>query len=79
MSVRDPEEAIDLEQRGARVIKGDFTEPSSLAAAFDGAEQVLINSGNTLGEEGVRQHGQALQSDKKAGRKRNPIHKSSGG
>ncbi len=70
VSVRDPEKARGFERRGIRVTKGDFTDPSSLAAAFDGAEQVLIISGNTLGEEGVRQHGQAIQAASDAGAKR---------
>ncbi len=69
-SVRDPEKARDFEQRGVRVSKGDFTDPSSLAEALDGAEQVLIISGNTLGEERVRQHGNAIQAAKDAGAKR---------
>ena len=70
VSVRDPEKARDFEQRGVRVCRGDFTDASSLAEAFDGAEQVLIVSGTTLGEEGVRQHGRAIQAAKDAGAKR---------
>lgn len=70
VSVRDPEKARELEQRGVRVVKADFTEPSNLAEAFDGAEQVLIISGNTLGEEGVRQHGNAIQAAKNSIAKR---------
>ena len=70
VSVRDPEKAGDFEKRGVRVVKGDFTDPSSLAQAFDGAEQVLIISGTTLGEEGVLQHGNAIQAARNAGAKR---------
>ncbi len=70
VSVRDPERARDFEQRGVRVCRGDFADASSLAEAFDGAEQVLIVSGTTLGEEGVRQHGRAIQAARDAGVKR---------
>ena len=70
VSVRDPEKASDLEQRGIRVSRGDFTDPSTLAQAFEGAEQVLIISVNVLGEEAIRQHGNAIQAAKNAGAKR---------
>jgi uncharacterized protein YbjT (DUF2867 family) len=70
VSVRDPEKAADLEKKGARVAQGDFTKPSTLAEAFEGAEQVLIISVNVLGEEAVRQHGNAIQAAKDAGAKR---------
>ncbi len=70
VSVRDPEKAKDFEQRGIRVSRGDFADPSTLAKAFDGAEQVLVISGSTLGEEGVRQHGNAIQAAKDVGVKR---------
>jgi uncharacterized protein YbjT (DUF2867 family) len=45
VSVRDPEKAADLADRGIRVRRGDFDDPDSLAYAFDGATQVLIVSG----------------------------------
>ena len=70
VSVRHPEQAEDLKGCGIRVCKGDFADPTSLAAAFDGAEQVLIVSGTRLGEEGIRQHGNAIQAAKNAGAKR---------
>ena len=70
VSVRDPAKASDLLARGVRVRGGDFADPASLAEAFDGAEQVLIVSGTALGEEGVRQHGNAIQAAKRAGARR---------
>ena len=70
VSVRHPERAEDLKQRGIRVCKGDFEDPASLTEAFDGAEQVLIVSVNKFGEEAVRQHGNAIQAAKNAGAKR---------
>jgi NAD(P)H dehydrogenase (quinone) len=70
VSVRDPAQAEALGQRGVRVCQGDFTDPASLTKAFDGAEQVLIISGVAFGEEGVRQHGNAIRAAKDAGVKR---------
>ena len=70
VSVRDPEKAGDFEQRGMRVSRGDFADPSTLAKAFEGAEQVLIISVNKFGDEAVRQHGNAIQAAKNAGAKR---------
>ncbi|HET6740636.1 MAG TPA: NAD(P)H-binding protein [Kribbella sp.] len=45
VSVRKPDQAADLAARGIRVRRGDFEAPGSLAAAFEGATQVLIVSG----------------------------------
>ena len=70
VSVRDPEKAEDFEQRGIRVSRGDFADPSTLAKAFEGAEQVLIISVNSLGEEALRQHGNAIHAARVAGAKR---------
>jgi uncharacterized protein YbjT (DUF2867 family) len=42
VSVRDPEKARELEDRGVRVRQGDFGDPASLADAFEGARQVLV-------------------------------------
>lgn len=70
VSVRDPQKAQDFARQGVRVCLGDFTDPAGLAQAFDGADQVLIVSVNTLGEEAVRQHGHAIRAAKQAGVKR---------
>ena len=67
VSVRDPEKVRGLEERGVRVRHGDFTDPPSLAHAFDGASQVLIVSADTLGEAGVRQHRTAIDAALGAG------------
>ncbi|HWC78802.1 MAG TPA: NAD(P)H-binding protein [Pseudonocardiaceae bacterium] len=45
VSVRDTGKAADLAALGLRVRVGDFQRPETLAAAFEGAEQVLIVSG----------------------------------
>jgi NAD(P)H dehydrogenase (quinone) len=70
VSVRDPDKAADLAGKGIRVEKASFAEPATLAAAFDGAEQVLLVSANVLGGEAVQLHGNAIQAAKDAGAKR---------
>jgi NAD(P)H dehydrogenase (quinone) len=67
VSVRDPTAASDLVERGVRVRRGDFTEPSTLAHAFAGASQVLVVSANTLGDEGRAQHRAAIEAAAAAG------------
>ena len=70
VSVRNPEGASGFASMGIRVSKGDFTDPSTLAQAFDGADQLLLVSVNVLGEEAIRQHGNAIRAAKTAGVKR---------
>jgi NAD(P)H dehydrogenase (quinone) len=67
VSVRDPEAAADLAGRGVRVRRGDFTEPSTLAHAFEGASQVLVVSANTLGDQARTQHRTAIEAAVAAG------------
>jgi uncharacterized protein YbjT (DUF2867 family) len=62
VSVRDPGRAADLAERGVRVRRGDFSEPSSLADAFEGATQVLIVSSNELGGKAVDAHAAAIDA-----------------
>ena len=62
VSVRDPEKARALEERGVRVRRGDFTDPASLAHAFKDATKVLIVSTNTAGEEAVDHHRAAIKA-----------------
>ena len=69
-SVRDPEKVRDLAERGVRVRRGDYAEPSSLAASFEGASRVLVVSANTLGEEGLRQNRAAIEAAVAAGAER---------
>ena len=70
VSVRNPDKAADLVAKGIRVEKASFAEPATLAAAFDGAEQVLLVSANALGGEAIRLHANAIQAAKDAGVKR---------
>ena len=70
VSVQDSEKAADFAAKGIRVARASFAEPESLAAAFDGAEQVLLVSANVLGEEAIRLHSNAIRAAKDAGVKR---------
>ncbi|MFD4539654.1 NAD(P)H-binding protein [Streptomyces bauhiniae] len=70
VSVRDPKKAEDFAARGVRVREGSFTDPGSLAHAFEGATQVLIVSVDRFGEEAVQQHRTAIEAAVKAGARR---------
>ena len=70
VSVRDPAKTGDWARRGVRVVRGDFAEPATLAAAFEGAEQVLVISVNQLGEVALQQHETAIRAAREAGAKR---------
>lgn len=70
VSVRDPEQASALAERGVRVRRGTFEDPASLRHAFEGASHVLIVSVNTAGEAAVRQHEAALEAARAAGARR---------
>lgn len=67
VSVRDPARAQDLADRGVRVRRGDFTDPASLAEAFEGAERLLLVSVDQLGEEAIRRHRTAVEAAVAAG------------
>ena len=70
VSVRDPERAASLAARGVRVRRGDFTEPDSLAGAFEGATQVLIISASETGGTAVAAHAAAADAARAAGAER---------
>lgn len=70
VSVRDPAQAAHLAARGVRVRQGDFTDPSSLAHAFKGAEQVLLVSANVRGGGAVAAHRVAVDAARAAGAER---------
>jgi uncharacterized protein YbjT (DUF2867 family) len=67
VSVRDPGKAAGL---NVRVRRGDFTEPGTLAAAFDGAGQVLVVSTATTGAAALAQHRAAIDAAGAAGVRR---------
>ncbi|WP_305786486.1 SDR family oxidoreductase [Symbioplanes lichenis] len=70
VSVRDPEKAAGLAARGVRVRRGDFTDPGSLAHAFEGAEQVLVVSANLTGAEALAANSAAIDAAVAAGAER---------
>ncbi|MEV0093987.1 NmrA family NAD(P)-binding protein [Streptomyces sp. NPDC050738] len=70
VSVRDPAGAAGLAARGVRVRRGDFSDPDSLADAFEGAGQILVVSANDTGETAVAQHTAAVDAARAAGAKR---------
>jgi NAD(P)H dehydrogenase (quinone) len=67
VSVRDPDKARGLAERGVRVRRGDFGEPAGLADAFDGASQILIVSADSTGATAVRAHRAAITAARAAG------------
>ncbi len=69
ISVRDPEKATKLQERGIRVRRGDFADPGSLRNAFEGASQLLIVSSNAraFGGDPLAQHRAAIAAAKEAG------------
>ena len=70
VSVRDPAKSADVAERGVQVRRGDFADPTSLGAAFEGAEKVLLISVDKLGEEALRLHRDAIAAAKDAGARR---------
>jgi uncharacterized protein YbjT (DUF2867 family) len=70
VSVGGPGRAAGLAERGVRVRRGDFSEPDSLADAFEGATQVLIVSANEVGESAVGAHAAAIDAARAAGAER---------
>ncbi|WP_295700909.1 NAD(P)H-binding protein [Lapillicoccus sp.] len=67
VSVRDVDRAADLAALGVRVRHGDFTDPATLAHAFEGASQVLVVSSDTHAGDAVTQHTAALDAARAAG------------
>jgi uncharacterized protein YbjT (DUF2867 family) len=67
VSVRSPQHAGALAARGVRVRRGDFDDPTSLRDAFEGANQVLVVSGNATGEAAVQQHVTAIDAARAVG------------
>jgi NAD(P)H dehydrogenase (quinone) len=63
---RHPEELADLAERGATVRHGDFDDPASLVATFEGAERLLLISTDALGRR-LAQHAAAIDAARAAG------------
>lgn len=64
--VRDPARAAGLFPEGVTVREGDYDRPETLAAAFAGAERLLLISSNAIGNR-VAQHRNAIEAAKRAG------------
>ncbi|MFP3506031.1 SDR family oxidoreductase [Burkholderia sp. SIMBA_062] len=65
-AVRTPSKAADLAARGVVVREADYSRPSTLEAAFAGAERVLLISSSELGQRAA-QHGSVIEAAKKVG------------
>jgi uncharacterized protein YbjT (DUF2867 family) len=70
VSVRDPERARHLADRGVRVRQGSYDDPAALRHSFADAEQVLLVSSSDLTADVVTQHRTAIDSAVAAGAQR---------
>lgn len=64
-AVRDPRKADDLAARGVQVREADYDRPETLAAAFAGAEKVLLISSSTPGQR-LAQHQAVIDAAREA-------------
>jgi uncharacterized protein YbjT (DUF2867 family) len=69
VSVRDPEKATHLAERGVRVRQGDFAEPCGLSHAFEAASQLLLISSNAraFGGDTLAQHRAVIDAARTVG------------
>lgn len=65
-AVRDPAKVQDLAARGVQVRQADYDRPDTLAAAFAGADKVLLVSSNAVGQR-VPQHRAVIDAARAAG------------
>jgi NAD(P)H dehydrogenase (quinone) len=65
-AVRDPEKAAEFAARGVQVRRADYEDPASLAAAFAGADKVLLISSSTPGRR-LSQHEAVVAAAREAG------------
>ena len=65
-AVRHPEKVADLAARGVQVRQADYDQPASLAAAFKGADKLLLISASEVGRR-VPQHRAVIEAAKAAG------------
>lgn len=83
LAARTTEKLDDYKERGFTVVKADYDRKETLDSAFEGAETVMLISGEGPNDLRFRQHKDAIDSAKKAGVKRivytsvvNPSHSS---
>ncbi|MDZ5472454.1 SDR family oxidoreductase [Bacillus sp. 31A1R] len=67
VSVRNPEKAEGLRNRGVEVRQGDFDRPETLDHAFKGIDRLLIISADGDNETRIQQHANAVQAAERAG------------
>ncbi|CDO04697.1 Quinone oxidoreductase 2 [Oceanobacillus picturae] len=66
VSVRNPEKAKHLSERGVEVRHGDFDLPETMDAAFTGIDRLLIISADGDNEKRIRQHTDAIAAAERA-------------
>ncbi|GAQ18189.1 quinone oxidoreductase 2 [Oceanobacillus picturae] len=66
VSVRNPEKAKHLSERGVEVRHGDFDLPETMDAAFTGIDRLLIISADGDNETRIRQHTDAIAAAERA-------------
>ena len=64
--VRDPKKAQAFAEQGVQVRQADYSQPESLAAAFNGVEKVLLVSSSEVGHR-VPQHQAVTDAARAAG------------
>ncbi len=62
IAVRDPAKARRFADRGVDVRRADYADPSSLPAAFDGADQLLLVSSSDPNADAVSLHRAAIDA-----------------
>jgi NAD(P)H dehydrogenase (quinone) len=67
VAVRDEAKAARFAALGIEVRRGDYADPASLPAAFDGADQLLLVSSNDPGADAVALHRTAVDAAVAAG------------
>lgn len=67
VSVRDVDKAAELAERGVRVRRGDFTEPSTLLDSMEGADTVLVVSAAIRGGGAAEANAAAIDAAVAAG------------
>ncbi len=66
VSVRNPEKAQGLQDRGVEVRQGDFDRPETLDSAFANINRLLIISADGDNETRIRQHKDAVAAAERA-------------
>ncbi|MGT3335896.1 SDR family oxidoreductase [Yersinia enterocolitica] len=65
-AVRSPEKASDLAALGVQVRKADYSQPTTLEAAFQGVDKLLLISSSEVGQR-IAQHTAVINAAKHAG------------